>query len=163
VLGVRAPDRGAPPSGTDHRGADHDPGPARGGVQETEVPEVRLALRESDRQDLAEVTARRMAARWLPPAVLVGVVYVAVFLFYELIYRVRHFSLPLGFDAPWYVWRADFVASQGVGPLLTNARPGQELLTGNLHSVTGLSAVQLQVVLPYVLVGVFALALGALV
>ena len=104
-----------------------------------------------------------MAARWLPPAVLVGVVYVAVFLFYELIYRVRHLSLPLGFDAPWYVWRADFVASQGVGPLLTNARPGQELLTRNLHSVTGLSALQLQVVLPYVLVGVFALALGALV
>jgi len=105
----------------------------------------------------------RLFLRWMAPLSMTAFVYVAVFLFYELIYRVRHFSLPLGFDAPWYVWRADFVAVQGLGALDTNARPGQELLTANLHSVTGLSALQLQVVLPYVLVGVFALALGVLI
>ncbi|MFN2543155.1 MAG: hypothetical protein ABR600_01100 [Actinomycetota bacterium] len=79
-----------------------------------------------------------------------------------MVYRVRHFSLPLGFDAPWYVWRADFVASQGMGPIETAARPGHALLSANLQSLTGLSALQLDVVLPFVLVGVFALALGVL-
>src|SRR5207302_6751583 len=56
----------------------------------------------------------------------------------------------------------DYVAARGIGPLDTNARPGHELLTAALHSVTGLSALQLHVILPYVLVAVFALAMGAL-
>ena len=105
---------------------------------------------------------RRPARSWVAAASAVGAVFVTVDLFYQLIYRVRHFSLPLGFDAPWYVWRADYVASQGVGALDTNARPGHSLLSAALHSVTGWSALQLHVMLPYVLVGVFALALGAL-
>jgi len=50
-------------------------------------------------------SAGRSIRHWLTTIPMVGVVYVAVFLFYELIYRVRHFSLPLGFDAPWYVLR----------------------------------------------------------
>jgi hypothetical protein len=86
-----------------------------------------------------------------------------VFLLYFLVYRVRHFSLPLGWDTPWYVYRADFVAHVGLGPLDTSARPGHELLSATLGSLTGLSQLRLQVVVPFVLVASFALAMGAMV
>jgi hypothetical protein len=90
-------------------------------------------------------------------------VFVGAFLLYFMVYRVRHFSLPLGWDTPWYVWRADFVAHVGLGPLDTGARPGHELLSAILGSLTGLSQLRLQVVVPFVLVGTFALAMGAMV
>jgi hypothetical protein len=93
----------------------------------------------------------------------VGSVLGAVFLFYYPIYRVRRFTLPLGFDAPWYVWHTDFVATRGLGPLDTATRPGHALLAGEMHSLTGLSGLALQVVFPYVLVAVFAVAMGVLV
>jgi hypothetical protein len=92
-----------------------------------------------------------------------GGLFLAIFLLYFLVYRVRHFALPLGWDTPWYVWRADFVASEGLGALDTASRPGHALLSAVLMSITGLSALELQVVLPYVLVGAFALAIGAIV
>ncbi len=96
-------------------------------------------------------------------ALAAGAMFVGVFLLYFLVYRVRHFSLPLGWDTPWYVWRADFVAHVGLGPLDTGARPGHELLSAILGSLTGLSQLRLQVVVPFVLVGAFAHAMGALV
>ena len=108
------------------------------------------------------MTRRRSVGAWLGPLLLCGGMFGGAFGFYFLIYGVRHFSLPLGFDAPWYVWRTEFVASQGLGPLDTAARPGHELLSADLSSVTGLSGLELHVVLPYVLVGIFALAMGAL-
>src|SRR5213594_1634134 len=74
---------------------------------------------------------------WVLAALAAGAAFVAVFLLYFLVYRVRHFSLPLGWDTPWYVWRADFVAHVGLGPLDTASRPGHELLSGTLESLTG--------------------------
>ncbi len=97
------------------------------------------------------------------PVVAAGGMFVGAFLLYFLVYRVRHFSLPLGWDTPWYVYRADFVAHVGLGPLDTSARPGHELLSAVLGSLTGLSQLQLQVVVPFVLVGAFALAMGVMV
>jgi hypothetical protein len=102
-----------------------------------------------------------LAVRWVGASAAAGVAFVAIFLLYFLIYRVRHFSLPLGWDTPWYVWRADFVGHVGLGPLETSARPGHPLLAATLSSVTGLSAVRLEVLLPFVLVAMFALAVGA--
>ena len=80
---------------------------------------------------------------------------------YFLVYPRHGYRLPLGFDSSWYVWRARYVASQGIGPLGTSARPGHALLSAILGSVTGRSQLELAVVFPLVLVSVFALALAA--
>jgi hypothetical protein len=100
---------------------------------------------------------------WAWAVLMAAAMFVGVFLLYFLIYRVRHFVLPLGWDTPWYVWRADFVGHLGMGPLDTASRPGHALLTATLGSATGLSSLQLQVIVPYVLVAAFALLLGATV
>ena len=86
---------------------------------------------------------------------------VAIFVFYLLVYRVRHYPAPVGFDAPWYVWRADFVAARGLGPVGTAVRPGYALLAAVLGSAAGTSQLELQVVLPFVLVSVLALGAGS--
>lgn len=86
---------------------------------------------------------------------------IGIFGFYFLVYRARHYTVPVGFDASWYVWRADFVADQGVGPLGTAVRPGHALLSAPLGSVTGLPQLQLAVILPLLIVSLFALAVGA--
>ena len=100
--------------------------------------------------------------QWLGAAVGIGAVFVATFLLYFMVYRVRHFSLPMGWDTPWYVWRADYVGHVGIGPLDTAARPGHALLSATLSSLTGLSALRMEVVLPFVLVAMLALAVGAI-
>jgi hypothetical protein len=100
---------------------------------------------------------------WLWTALVGGGLFAVAFLMYFLVYRTRHFALPLGWDTPWYVWRADYVAELGIGPLGTNARPGHAALSAVLGSLGGLSQLQLQVVFPYVTVGIFALGIGALV
>src|SRR4051794_41661120 len=102
-----------------------------------------------------------VAFDWIGAAVGVGSVFLGTFLLYFLVYRVRHFSLPMGWDTPWYVWRADYVGHVGIGPLDTNARPGHALLSATLSSLTGLSALRMEVVLPFVLVAMLALAVGA--
>ena len=86
----------------------------------------------------------------------------ALFLFYFPVYRLRGFRLPLGFDASWYIWRANFASGNEIGPLRTAARPGHELLSAVLGSLSGLSQFQLAVVLPFTLAAMFALAMAAL-
>ncbi|HCO02644.1 MAG TPA: hypothetical protein DIT48_04630 [Actinobacteria bacterium] len=98
----------------------------------------------------------------LAPWLAAGALGAAVYLFYLPVYRARGFRVPVGFDTPWYVWRADFVAERGLGPLDTAVRPGHALLSAVLGAVTGRSQLQLAVVLPLVLVAVLALAVGAL-
>ncbi len=78
------------------------------------------------------------------------------------LYRAKGFRLPVGFDAPWYVWRAAFVADHGMGPVGTATRPGSEVLGALLGTVTGRSPFTVAVLLAPVLAGVFALSLGAL-
>jgi hypothetical protein len=85
----------------------------------------------------------------------------AIFAFYFLVYRIRLFPVPVGFDTSWYVWRARYVGEHGLGPLDTAVRPGHALLSSVLGSVTGRSQLELAAILPLVLVSVFALALGA--
>lgn len=104
---------------------------------------------------------RAAAAGWMGAAAGVGAVFVGTFLLYFLVYRVRHFSLPLGWDTPWYVWRADYVGHVGIGILDTAVRPGHALLSATLTSLTGIPSIRMEVVLPYVLVGMLALAVGA--
>jgi len=101
------------------------------------------------------------SASW--PAVLVAafVLAICLFEFYFLVYRLRHIPLPVGFDTSWYVWRAAFVAKEGIGRLGTDVRPGHAVLAAILGSVTGRSQLELGVVVPLLVVSMFALALGA--
>jgi hypothetical protein len=93
---------------------------------------------------------------------LAGLAVVAgLFLFYFLVYPVRHIGVPLGFDPPWYVWRAELVGAEGIGPLGTNARPGHPILSAVVGSITGLSQLDLSLVLPILLALILALAVGA--
>jgi hypothetical protein len=85
----------------------------------------------------------------------------AIFLLYFLPYATRHLSLPVGFDPPWYVWRAQHLTAQGVGNGDLAARPGYPVLSAILGSLTGLSQLETTVVLSLVLVGLLALAVGA--
>jgi hypothetical protein len=93
-------------------------------------------------------------------AIAVGLV---IFLAYYLVYPRHGIRMPLGFDTSWYIWRSRFVGSQGIGPLGTAARPGSALLAAILGSVSGRSQLQLAVLMPLVLVSVFALSIGAFV
>src|SRR5205823_12233091 len=118
-----------------------------------------------------EVTAREAPgsirpARSFPSLALPIAAFVlgaAIFAFYLLVYRIRLFPVPVGFDTSWYVWRARYVGEHGLGPLDTAVRPGHALLSSVLGSVTGRSQLELASLLPLVLVSAFALAVGALV
>src|SRR5439155_26044915 len=112
--------------------------------------------------DHREETKPASSPHWALP-VAAFVLALALFEFYFLVYRVRHVPLPVGFDTSWYVWRAAYVAKEGIGGLGTNVRPGHPILAAIVGSVTGRSQLQLGVVLPLVVVPVFTLALGAFV
>ncbi|HEY3209462.1 MAG TPA: hypothetical protein VGL18_06655 [Actinomycetota bacterium] len=84
-----------------------------------------------------------------------------IFLFYFLAYPIRHLTLPVGFDPPWYVWRAEHLTALGVGNGELAARPGYPVLSAILGSLTGLSQLETTVVLSLVLVSLLALAVGA--
>jgi hypothetical protein len=85
----------------------------------------------------------------------------AIFVLYFAAYPVRHLHLPVGFDPPYYVWRADFLGSQGVGTGSLASRPGYTVLSAVLGSVTGRSQLELVAILSLVLVSLVALAVGA--
>jgi hypothetical protein len=82
--------------------------------------------------------------------------------FWLLPYSIRGLGVPVGFDAPWYAWRADVIGELGPGPAGTNARPGHGVLAAILGSATGRTQLELALLLPVVLAVVFALAVGAL-
>jgi len=85
----------------------------------------------------------------------------AIFLLYLLKYPLEHARMPAGFDAAWYVWRARFVAANGVGPFGTAYRPGHAVLSALLGSVSGTGQLQLFVVFSELLPALLALAVGA--
>lgn len=84
-----------------------------------------------------------------------------IFLLYFLAYPTRHLTLPVGFDPPWYVWRAEHLTAFGVGTGELAARPGYPVLSALLGSLTGLSQLETTVVLSLVLVSLLAFAVGA--
>jgi hypothetical protein len=97
---------------------------------------------------------------WLIPLAAYGLG-VSIFMFYFLVYPLRHESLPLGFDPAWYVWRAARLGTQGVGSGQIAARPGYSILSAQIGALTGLSELRLVVVLSLVLVPMLALAAGS--
>src|SRR6266498_5535083 len=85
----------------------------------------------------------------------------AIFVLYFAAYRLRHLTLPVGLDPPWYVWRAEHFTARGLGTGELAARPGYPVLSAILGSLTGLSQLETTVVLSLVLVSLLALAVGA--
>jgi len=76
-------------------------------------------------------------------------------------YVVHHFTYPLGWDAPLYIWRADAVRLDGLARIGA-IRAGTPLLFGILVPATGQSAFTLAAVVPAVLAGVAALGSAAM-
>src|SRR5438552_515599 len=103
--------------------------------------------------------SRNTALAWAGGSLVLPVAIAGVYLG---LYRAKGYRLPVGFDAPWYVWRASFVSSHGLGPLGTSTRPGSEVLAAVLGGLAGRSQFTIAVLLGPVLSGVFALGLGAL-
>ena len=103
---------------------------------------------------------RNTSLRWALACAALAVGVAGVYLG---LYRTKGYTLPVGFDAPWYVWRASYVAAHGLGPLGTSTRPGSSVLAAVLGGLTGRSQFTVAVLLGPVLAGMFALALGALV
>ncbi len=92
---------------------------------------------------------------------IVGGLALGIFLLYFLMYPVRHLILPVGFDPPWYIWRAERLTALGVGTGDLAARPGYPVLSAILGSLTGLSQLETTVVLSLAVVVLVALAVGA--
>ena len=84
-----------------------------------------------------------------------------VYLLYFIAYPARHLELPMGFDPAYYVWRAQYLASQGIQTGTAAARPGYPILSVISGSLTGLSQLQIMPVLSLIMVSLLALAVGA--
>jgi hypothetical protein len=118
-----------------------------------------MAVRERRKPAVSPV---RSAERWGPVTLVAVVLSLAIFLFYFAPYPIRHARMPAGFDPPWYIWRATFAGSAGLGPVSTASRPGHAVLSALLGSVTGRSQLELFVLLSLLLPAVLALVLGSL-
>ncbi len=101
------------------------------------------------------------AAAGAAAGAVAGAVGLAIYAFYALVYPLRGVRVPLGFDTTWYVWRAQFVATLGIGPAGTNSRPGAAVLAALVGALVRRSQLEVAVVLSLVLVSAFALATGA--
>jgi len=88
---------------------------------------------------------------------------IAIFVLYFGAYPLRHLHLPMGFDPPYYVWRADYLGAHGVGTGTLASRPGYPILSAMLGSVTGRPQLELVSILSLVLVPLVSLAVGAFV
>jgi hypothetical protein len=100
--------------------------------------------------------------RWAPAAIGAVLLSLAIFLFYFAPYPIRHARVPAGFDPPWYMWRATFAGSAGLGPVGTASRPGHAVLSTLLGAVTGRSQLELFVLFAQLLPAMLAVGVGAL-
>jgi hypothetical protein len=91
-----------------------------------------------------------------------GVTLAAVGLLFLFPYVARHFRYPVGWDAAFYVWRANAVSVDGLARIGT-VRAGSPLLMAALMRATGQNAFTMAAVAPVVLAGVVGLAGGAMV
>ncbi|HEV8572466.1 MAG TPA: hypothetical protein VGR49_05405 [Actinomycetota bacterium] len=102
---------------------------------------------------------------WRPYLGVTGsalVTLVALGSLFLLPYWVHDFRFPVGFDAPYYVWRAHVTAADGLDPIGT-VRAGMPLLLATLMGLTGQNGLTLVVVVPVILVGVAGLGGAAMV
>ncbi|MFL5798961.1 MAG: hypothetical protein ACJ77A_13635 [Actinomycetota bacterium] len=115
--------------------------------------------------------AARDALRILIPAALVAMTAVVLAAPFLHLYSHEHLRVPLGFDTPKYVWRANLVGGEGVASLAGSApttykvdpgRVGQPVLTSLVHAVVGVSPFRFSFVAPAVMAVVIGLAAGAL-
>jgi hypothetical protein len=120
-------------------------------------------------------------SRWLPaarratgigaPAALIAATLVVLAGAFLHVYSHEHMRVPLGFDTPKYVWRANLVGGEGVEALPGSAPPaykvdpgrvGHPILASLVHAVAGITPFRLSFVMPAVMAIVIGLAAGAL-
>ena len=111
-----------------------------------------------ERSNISNRNERRQSALVLGVAAALAL---GTFLLYLAPYPLRHARVPAGFDAPWYIWRAQYVATRGIGPFGTSSRPGHAVLSALLGSVTGISQLRMFVVFSQLLPAILALVVGA--
>lgn len=100
-------------------------------------------------------TASRAVGVWAVAA-LFGVIFIAYF----LPYGTRHLTLPVGFDPLWYLLHGRSIATEGIGHGAAAFKLGYPVLSVVMGTVTGRSQLQTMTILPLVLVGILALAVG---
>ena len=74
-------------------------------------------------------SSKRNEPRRRPRPGVAAALALGTFLLYLAPYPLRHARVPAGFDAPWYIWRAEYVTVRGIGPLGTASRPGHAVLS----------------------------------
>jgi hypothetical protein len=122
-----------------------------------------MANKQAEASPPTRNTAPRGARSALWWCLACAVLALAVAGAYLGIYRAKGFRLPIGFDAPWYIWRASYLSAHGMGRLGTSIRPGSAVLASVLGALTGRSQFTIAVLIGPVLAGMFAIAMGALV
>ena len=105
---------------------------------------------------------REPPAGWGPALLACAATMVAVVALFLLDPVIRHFRYPVGWDAPYYVWRAAAVPVDGL-TRLGAVRSGSPLLFALLMRATGQNAFTIASVVPPILAGVVGLGAAATV
>ncbi len=106
--------------------------------------------------------SRERPAGWGPALLACAATMVAVVALFLLDPVIRHFRYPVGWDAPYYVWRAAAVPVDGLSRLGA-VRSGSPLLFALLMRATGQNAFTIASVVPPILAGVVGLGAAATV
>src|SRR5438132_13567567 len=99
---------------------------------------------------------------WLAEVIACLAVFAALGAFFLYRYPRQHLPYPVGWDSPYYVWRANSVAArglEGIGAI----RAASPLLLAMLVRATGQNALTMVAVLPAVLVGIVGLGAAVMV
>lgn len=117
-----------------------------------------------------EPLQRQRAVNWrLAWGLILAASVIAVAGQFLFLYLRNSPAVPLGFDTPQYLWRANVVADEGLGRLAESGtdwfrdhadRPGYPVLAATIQSVTGVSPFDLAFVLPAVMATLIGLAAG---
>jgi hypothetical protein len=96
------------------------------------------------------------------PMLACGVAFAAVVLFFLIIYPLKNYRYPTGWDSAFYVWRARSVGAEGLRQI-GSVRAAMPLLGAVLMRATGQNAFTIVAVLPAVMAGILGLAAAAMV
>src|SRR6266511_1005216 len=118
---------------------------------------ARLAARRRKRGRAVSATAASTGLRSHVPAIgAVLATFIALAVLILGRYRLRHYSYPIGWDAPYYVWRAAAVTVDGLQRIGT-IRAASPLFVGLMMQLTGQNGFTMVPVAMAVLVGIVAL------
>jgi len=109
---------------------------------------------------------------WLAWGALIGGIAVVIMAFFLSIYRVRNFTVPLGWDTSRYLWRTALARMTGIANMQSGvpspvradpARPGFIVVAGTLGALGHVSLFRMAAVLPSVTAAAIGLAAGGFI